>query len=184
MKPLCRFYKLHERKCEPIIMTVPRKVSLRLYQVINMLLFYRPSAPYSILLMTFPVSSPPVGSVPGRPVPRHSRAWSRPGGRGVVRREERRPHPDLTQRWIRLHEEPRSESGQDERLGDQASLKSRKHPDCPEACFSSALSSEYPSIFHCSKLFFPFNYGFYFCFSKKKSALFKHANRICCWRLD
>ncbi len=23
-----RFYKLHERKCEPIIMTVPRKVSL------------------------------------------------------------------------------------------------------------------------------------------------------------
>lgn len=27
--PLCspgRFYKLHERKCEPIIMTVPRKV--------------------------------------------------------------------------------------------------------------------------------------------------------------
>lgn len=24
---LCRFYKLHERKCEPIIMTVPRKVS-------------------------------------------------------------------------------------------------------------------------------------------------------------
>lgn len=25
---LLRFYKLHERKCEPIIMTVPRKVSL------------------------------------------------------------------------------------------------------------------------------------------------------------
>ena len=22
-----RFYKLHERKCEPIVMTVPRKVS-------------------------------------------------------------------------------------------------------------------------------------------------------------
>lgn len=26
---LSRFYKLHERKCEPIIMTVPRKVCLR-----------------------------------------------------------------------------------------------------------------------------------------------------------
>lgn len=24
--PFCRFYKLHERKCEPIVMTVPRKV--------------------------------------------------------------------------------------------------------------------------------------------------------------
>lgn len=24
--PFPRFYKLHERKCEPIVMTVPRKV--------------------------------------------------------------------------------------------------------------------------------------------------------------
>lgn len=28
VNPFWRFYKLHERKCEPIIMTVPRKVSL------------------------------------------------------------------------------------------------------------------------------------------------------------
>lgn len=29
MAPLfSRFYKLHERKCEPIVMTVPRKVRL------------------------------------------------------------------------------------------------------------------------------------------------------------
>lgn len=26
--PFSRFYKLHERKCEPIVMTVPRKVRL------------------------------------------------------------------------------------------------------------------------------------------------------------
>lgn len=51
-------------------MTVPRKVSLRLYQVINMLFFqcpFPPSTPFSMshcppLLMTFPVSSPPVQS--------------------------------------------------------------------------------------------------------------------------
>ncbi len=36
---LWRFYKLHERKCEPIIMTVPRKVSLCSYQDANTLLF-------------------------------------------------------------------------------------------------------------------------------------------------
>uniref|UniRef100_A0AAQ6ADZ5 Coronin n=1 Tax=Amphiprion ocellaris TaxID=80972 RepID=A0AAQ6ADZ5_AMPOC len=31
---IARFYKLHERKCEPIVMTVPRKVSLCPYQVL------------------------------------------------------------------------------------------------------------------------------------------------------
>lgn len=119
--------------------------SSREYAVLAALLYRAP--PFSILpcpplLMTFPASPPPVRSVPGRPVSRHGRPRSRSGGRGVVRREKRRPHPDLAQRRLRLHEEPGSESGQDERPGDQASHKSRKHPDCPEACFSTALSSE------------------------------------------
>lgn len=41
INPLWRFYKLHERKCEPIIMTVPRKVSLGLDQVMNKLFLQR-----------------------------------------------------------------------------------------------------------------------------------------------
>lgn len=44
-----RFYKLHERKCEPVVMTVPRKVSpvLHFYentsdlQVESQLFFFR-----------------------------------------------------------------------------------------------------------------------------------------------
>lgn len=115
INPLCRFYKLHERKCEPIIMTVPRKVSLRLYKVKNMP-FFSNAASYTMFLC--PVSSPPVGPVPGRPVSRHGRPRSRPGGGGVVCREERRPHPDRAQRWLRLHKEPGPESGQVERPGD------------------------------------------------------------------
>lgn len=83
-----------------------------------------------------------VGPVPGRPVPRHGRARPRSGGRGVVRRQKRRPHPDLTQRRLRLHEEPRPESGQDQRPGDQAGAQSRTHPDCAEARLSAALRSE------------------------------------------
>lgn len=147
INPLWRFYKLHERKCEPIIMTVPRKVSLGLDQVVNMLFLQRCFiehllSAYCPALLSSWHFPPPVRSVPGRPVSRHGRPRSRSGGRGVVRREKRRPHPDLAQRRLRLHEEPGSESGQDERPGDQASHKSRKHPDCPEACFSTALSSE------------------------------------------
>lgn len=92
--------------------------------------------------MTCPVSSPPVGSVPGRPVSRHGRPRSRPGGGGVVRREERRSHPDRAQRRLCLHKDPGSESGQEERPGDQAGHKSRNHPDCPEARFSKAHKSE------------------------------------------
>jgi len=120
-------------------MTVPRKVCLRLYQVVNIfsqshVLFLRDT--------TCPVSSPPVGSVPGRPVSRHSRPRSRPGGGAVVRRKERRPPPDLAQRRLRLHEGPRSESGQDERPGNQAGHESRKHLDCPEARSSATLSRE------------------------------------------
>lgn len=55
----------------------------------------------------------------------------------MVRREERRPDPDLTQRRLRLHQEPGPEGGQNEHPGEQASHKSREHPDHPETCFSA-----------------------------------------------
>lgn len=60
----------------------------------------------------------------------------------MVRREKRRPHPDLAQRRLRLHEEPRSESGEVERPGDQASHEGRNHLDCPETRFSTAFGRE------------------------------------------
>lgn len=119
-------------------MTVPRKVS-RVTTLLSALL-HRPSS--SAHGLSRLLSARPVGSVPGRPVPRHGRPRSRLGGRGVVRREERGPHPDLAQRWLRLHEEPGPESGQDERPGEQAGHESGKHLDRPEARFSAALSSE------------------------------------------
>lgn len=56
--------------------------------------------------------------------------------------QERWAHPDLTERWLRLHKEPGPESGQDECPGEQAGHKSGKRPDCPEARFSTILSSE------------------------------------------
>lgn len=87
------------------------------------------------------LSARPVGSVPGRPVPRHGRPRPRPGGRGVVCRQERRPHPHLPQRRLRLHEEPRPEGGEGERPGDQAGHKSGEHLDRPEACLPACLTA-------------------------------------------
>ena len=66
----------------------------------------------------------------------------------MVRWEERRSSPDLTQGRLRLHEEPGSKGGENKRPGDQASHKSRKHPHCPEeARLSTALSSECQHVF-------------------------------------
>lgn len=155
-----RFYKLHERKCEPIIMTVPRKVSL--FMLSNLQAFLSLQGLFCVFccvflfflwpyLSLFPLCFfphdirfvlCPVGPVPGRPVSRHGRPRSFPGGRRVVCWKERRPHPDLAQRRLRFHQEPRPESGQDERPGDQASAKSRNHLNCPEACYSTVLSGE------------------------------------------
>lgn len=42
---LFRFYKLHERKCEPIIMTVPRKVCLRCPESADLVQRSSPSSP-------------------------------------------------------------------------------------------------------------------------------------------
>lgn len=133
-------------------MTVPRKVSPFIsshkyavsFSSIQTPPHFTQSPP---VLLTFPVSFPalftrPVGPVPGRPVPRHSRARPCPGGRRVVRWQERWPHPHLAQRRLRLRKEPRSKSGQDEHPGDQGSHKSREHPDCPEARYPKALSGE------------------------------------------
>lgn len=60
----------------------------------------------------------------------------------MVRGQERRPHPDLAQRWLRLHQEPGPESDQEEHPGEQAGAKSRKRPHHTEARASTVLSSE------------------------------------------
>lgn len=83
-----------------------------------------------------------VGPVPGRPVPWHGRSWPGSGGWGVVRRQERRPHPDLAQRRLRVHQEPRPQSGQGQRPGDQTGSQSRALTHRPQARPATALSSE------------------------------------------
>lgn len=55
----------------------------------------------------------------------------------MVRRQERRPNPDLPQRWLRLNQEPGPEGGENQHPGEQASHKSRKHPYHPETRFST-----------------------------------------------
>lgn len=89
-------------------------------------------------------SRPPnsVGPVPGRPVPGHGWSWPGSGSWGVVRREKRRPHPDLAQRRLRVHQEPRPQSGQGQRPGDQTGSQSRAPTHRPQARLATALSSE------------------------------------------
>lgn len=85
-----RFYKLHERKCEPIVMTVPRKV--RFTQT-----FFSDTRRLQLTLSR-PVRA--VGPVPGGPVPRHHRARALGGGGRVVRREGSSAHPNFSKGWL------------------------------------------------------------------------------------
>lgn len=149
----CRFYKLHERKCEPIVMTVPRKVSRR-----------RPQQPLHSLqhplimgLLTRPsVLLPSVRPVSGWLVPGYGWSGPSPGGWGVVWWQERRPHLNLPQEWLRSRQEPRIQSGQKERFGQQGYQENWELIPGDQVCPLSSINCEYlfllTPLFHCRGL--------------------------------
>lgn len=183
-------------------MTVPRKVSpfisckkRCLFIVLFSSIHTLQRCPSDMLLSA--VSARPVGSVPGRPVPRHGRPRPRPGGRGVVCRQERRPHPHLPQRRLRLHEEPRPEGGEGERPGDQAGHKSGEHLDRPEArlpaCLTALSGESWTMDSTCPVLYkhdtlpvvfclwlFPFNCWFYSCLLSLINVIITRLLKHCC----
>lgn len=116
MKPLndasffiFRLFKLLDKKCEPITMTVPRKVRL---------IRHFPSL--QRLLCHYSLPPPAVGPFPGRLVPGHSGAGARHGARRVAGRPQRRPDSGVHEGRLRPTEEPRIQSGEEERAGLQA----------------------------------------------------------------
>ena len=66
---------------------------------------------------TTSVSSCSVGPLPGRPVPRHSRARARHGAWGVAGRPRRRSNSGVHEGRLCAAKEPRAQSGEEERAG-------------------------------------------------------------------
>lgn len=102
-----------------------------------------------------------VGPLPGRPVPGHGGAGARHGTRGVAGGPQRRPHPGVPEGRLRAPQEPRIQSGEEERAGvqalhaaqhvhagDQQSAGKQLHPPPPSFCCS-------PPPFPCTSLFIP-----------------------------
>lgn len=142
-----RFYKLHERKCEPIVMTVPRKVSPHPVIILHpdtrslnwktrtQRLRVTQSVFSSWVFISFSLwPSSSVWLVPGWLVPRHSWTWTCPGGRRVVWGQERRSHPHLPKEWLCTVKEPWVQGGQKERFGLQGNQEHWELNSCQQDC--------------------------------------------------
>ena len=151
---VARFYKLQERKCEPIVMTVPRKVSpdwlllqtakrllvclLNQWQLVEL---SKINVPVIHLFVCCNFSS--VGPVPGRLVPRHSWTWPCPGGWGVVWGQERWSNPYLSQEWLRTRQKPWVQGGQKEYFGRQGEQELGELQPCEQVCRPNSIDREY-----------------------------------------
>lgn len=92
-------------------------------------------------------SSPSVGPVPGRLVPRHRRTRPNPGGWGMVWGKERRPHPDFPEERLRPGQEPGIQGGQEERFGQQGHQEKGYLDPCQQVCLPNSINRKWFCLF-------------------------------------